>query len=287
MIHQLIAALGTEFGLTSQEIADVIWLATQMQSSEFEAMTVVSSATTAVNAEERGNRDKSDRFPPPNPSSEQPFDAPNSQPDQAGLYPPDLQNRSGDFGGALTLRVPDARSLREPLSLARSLKPLLRQVTTGWSTVLDEAATVDRIADERIWMPVLKPALEPWLDLALVVDESVSMLIWRRTIAELKRLVEHYGVFRDVRVWGLTTDERGRVQLRPGLGASARRQMLRRPSELIDPSGRRLILVATDCVSPLWKNREMLTTLKLWASRGPMAIAQMLPEWGSNAKLWG
>ena len=55
------------------------------------------------------------------------------------------------------------------------------------------------------------------LDLALVVDESDSMLIWRRTVTELQRLLENYGVFRTVRVWGLVETEE-RVQIRPGFG---------------------------------------------------------------------
>jgi hypothetical protein len=48
---------------------------------------------------------------------------------------------------------------------------------------------------------------------------------------------------------------------------------------LIDPSGRRLILVATDCVSSGWQDGTLVPALKLWASSGPLAIVQMLPEW--------
>ncbi len=101
----------------------VIWLATQMQSSESDATTVVFSATTAVNAEDTVERNMGNRSNLSSLPSQQSPDGSSSQPDQAGLYPPEpQQNRSGDFNGALTLRVPDARSLREPLSLARSPK---------------------------------------------------------------------------------------------------------------------------------------------------------------------
>jgi formylglycine-generating enzyme required for sulfatase activity len=276
MIDQLIAALSKEVGLTSKEIADVIWLALQIQGSD-QSVPVDDFVTDVENAQSNAKPRSPDNALPTRPqefSNQQESPTP-----QAGLHSPEAQQNQGGFGEALTLRVPDARSLREPLPLARSLKPLLRRVTTGGSATLDEAATVERIADEGIWMPVLKPGLEPWLDLALVVDESVSMQIWRRTVAELQRLVEHYGVFRDVRIWGLATDRQGQVRLRPGLGGSAGRQAVHRPSELVDPSGRRLILVATDCVASLWKNGAMLPVLKLWAASGPMAIVQMLPEW--------
>ena len=267
MIESLISALGLELGLTSKEIADVVWLALQMNEVDRPPNLVPD------------RREKVQQKSQPQPSAER-QEGSESKPSepQAGLYAPNYQD-SASMAGALALKVPDARSMREPLSLARALKPLLRKVMTGYRMVLDETATVERIAEEGVWLPVLQPLLEPWLELALVVDESVSMQIWRRTIVELQRFMEHYGVFRDVRVWGLLTDEQGQVQIRPGMGKAAMRQGLRRPSELIDPSGRRLILVVTDCVSPLWRDGTIQPALKLWAASGPMAIVQMLPEW--------
>ncbi|MBM0740415.1 leucine-rich repeat domain-containing protein [Phormidium sp. CLA17] len=277
-MQAFVSALGTAFNLTSKEIADIIWLALQMQDSDetVETATPLELSTAAEITDDR-SRLSPENFIPPSDRNEQPDRASQTKAAEVHLNQPNANQAS--FGKQLALKVPDARSLREPLSLARSLKPLLRRVVTGWSTVLDEAATVDRIAAEQLWLPVLKPALEPWLDLALVVDESASMQLWQRTIAELQRLLSHYGVFRDVRVWGLATDAQGQVQLRPGRGAAARRQAARRPSELLDPSGRRLILVATDCVSSGWQDGSLLPALKLWATSGPLAIVQMLPEW--------
>jgi Caspase domain/TIR domain len=275
MIESLIAALGGELGLTSKEIADVVWLALQMNNVNWSAEAIDQSAAQP---------EKVSQTPNPTHLSSDDYDSPaqrkrkNESEPEVELYPPGFGQSAG-MVGALALKVPDARSLREPLALARALKPLLRKVMTGYSMVLDEAATVGRIADEGVWLPVLKPSLEPWLELALVVDEGVSMQIWRRTIVELQRFMEHYGVFRDVRVWGLLTDDLGQVQIRPGIGRSAKRQGLRRPSALIDPSGRRLVLVVTDCVADLWRDGTVQPALKLWAASGPMAIVQMLPEW--------
>lgn len=275
-MQPFVAALGAELSLTSKDIADIIWLALQMQSSDAgaELTTALDVSPPEPEGEARARPASPDFVPPVKPEKKP---EPEAQPKSAELHQPNTNQPS--FGRQLALKVPDARSLREPLSLARSLKPLLRRVVSGWSTTLDEAATVERIADEQLWLPVLKPALEPWLDLALLVDESISMQIWHRTIAELQRLLSHYGVFRDVRVWRLVTDELGQVKLQPGIGTTARRQTARRPSELIDPGGRRLILVATDCVSSGWQDGTLVPALKLWASSGPLAIVQMLPEW--------
>jgi AAA-like domain len=270
MINPLIAALGLELDLSAEEIADVIWLATQMQQS----VPLRSRADPPAEAAPQ----------PSTPAREKPFIPPKSRSEQKPQEPQGeivpQGSRSPNLGRSqeLAFQVPDVRSLREPLTLARSLRPLLRRIATGNSTVLNEAATIQRIVEEQLWIPVLQPSLEPWLDLALVVDESDSMLIWRRTVTELQRLLENYGVFRTVRVWGLV-EAADRVQIRPGFGVSARRQRRHSPSELIDPTGRCLVLVVSDCVAPLWQSGRVLPALKAWSQCGAMAIVQMLPEW--------
>ena len=191
---------------------------------------------------------------------------------------PDHTQKSLD----IPFKVPDTPSIREQLDLARALRPIMRRIPSGSSLVLDEAATTQRIADEGIWLPVIKPTLEPWLDLELVVDEGISMQIWRKTIKELERLLKNYGIFRDVRVWGLISNEQNKIQIRRGIGATAKNQSPRSAAELIDSSGRRLVLVVSDCVSDLWRSGAVNLALKTWANNVPTAIIQMLPQW-----LWG
>jgi WD40 repeat protein/nucleoside phosphorylase len=270
-MKRFVAALGEQLSLTSEEIADILWLAVQMGELP---QPVTSDLSESL---EQGKSKSPQQIDPPIPKD--PIDLPNpeSSPPPAEIHIPERSN----LGGGLTISVPDARSLREPLELARSLKPLLQRVASGWSNVLDEEATILKLDRDRVWLPVLKPNLEAWLDLVLVIDESVSMQIWQRTISELQRFLAHYGVFRDVRVYSLVV-ENERAYVRPRLGAASQGQSLRNPQELIDPSGRRLVLVATDCVSAFWRSGEVLPALKLWAKSGPMAIVQMLPEW-----LWG
>jgi WD40 repeat protein len=270
-MKRFVAALGEQLSLTSEEIADIIWLAVQMGELP---QPVTSDSSESL---DKGKSKSPQQIDPPRPKDSIDLPNPESSPPPAEIHIPEGSN----LGGGLTISVPDARSLREPLELARSLKPLLQRVASGWSNVLDEEATILKIDRDRVWLPVFKPNLEAWLDLVLVVDESVSMQIWQRTISELQRFLAHYGVFRDVRVYSLVV-ENDRAYVRPRLGAASQGQSLRNPQELIDPSGRRLILVATDCVSAFWRSGEVLPALKLWAKSGPMAIVQMLPEW-----LWG
>ena len=277
MIDQLITALNKEIEMSAEEIADTIWLALQMQ--EFQAESV-SSNFPITKEDERGiSQSEQETLPKAEPKTSELEETPNQPPEEqkAGIYPRNQQQTSKSLD--LSFKVPDAPSLREPLILARALKPLMRRIPSGRELVLDEAATTQRIADEGLWIPVLKPTLEPWLDLELVVDEAISMQIWRHTIRELERLLKNYGIFRDVRVWGLITDENEQVQIRRGIGATAKNQTPRSPKELIDPSGRRLVFVVSDCVSPLWRNGGVTPVLELWAKQGSMAIVQMLPKW--------
>lgn len=271
MIERLIAGLGLELGFTAKEIADVIWLATQIQQSPQVAPQPLAGDSQQTKKSTKPNIPSTFDLPRPDPPK-----TPTTEP-QADIHTKNEQQGSGS--GELSFKVPNVRSLREPLSLARVLRPLLRRVPSSTSSVLDEASTIQRIVEEQLWIPVMKPGLEPWLDLALVVDESESMLIWRRTVEELKRLLEHYGVFRDVRTWSLTADAGGTIQIRPSIGAVARNQRVHSPSELIDPSGRCLVLLVTDCVALYWRSGAMLPALKIWTKSGPMAIVQMLPQW--------
>ncbi|WP_375490819.1 DUF1822 family protein [uncultured Nostoc sp.] len=277
MIDQLITALSKEIEMSAEEIADTIWLALQMQ--EFQAESV-SFGFPLKKEDERGiNKQESQSEQGILPKSSELGETSTQPPEEqkAGIYPRNQQHTSKSLD--LSFKVPDAPSLREPLTLARALKPLMRRIPSGRELVLDEAATIQRIADEGLWIPVLKPTVEPWLDLELVVDEAISMQIWRHTIRELERLLKNYGIFRDVRVWGLITDENEQVQIRRGIGATARSQTPRSPKELIDPSGRRLVLLVSDCVSSLWRNGAVTPVLELWAKQGSMAIVQMLPKW--------
>jgi len=113
-------------------------------------------------------------------------------------------------GGSLTFPVDNPSDLGSSLSLARALKTLLRRVPTqDRPSILDEVRTVESFAatDQKILNPVFKPTLEPWLELALVFDRSPSMDIWHQTLTDLKTVLQHYGIFRDVQVWQLAFKE--------------------------------------------------------------------------------
>jgi hypothetical protein len=159
----------------------------------------------------------------------------------------------------------------------------MRRVASRTERLLDEDATVERVAEQQLWMPVMRARPERWLEIALVVEESFEMWPWARTIQELRSLLAHSGAFRDVRMWRLASAAGSWRLLSAGAlraGAASRRA-----EELLDAAGRRAVLVVSDCSSPIWRDAEFSRTLKMWGSRQPVAIVQLLPQrlWTSTA----
>jgi formylglycine-generating enzyme required for sulfatase activity len=293
MIERVIAQLGEKLDLTAEEVADIIWLtlvrqqdtiadSTPSRESTDPAVVEVSSVETVKPPPPP--RSSVETVPPPRSLSEK--RQPTAEP-AIGIAPRRSQTTPLD---RLQIKVANPPSIRDPLALVRSLRPLIQQVPSGQIQGLDEQATAQQIAEAGIWQPIVQPLLEPWLELVLVADESASMLIWRQTVLEFRQLLRNYGAFRDVQLWGLYGESdpshasplkngENRLCLRPGIGSEAIGQAPRQPKELVDPSGRRMILLISDCVAPHWHGEALIETLRLWSKYSPVAIVQVLPEW--------
>ncbi|WP_338696227.1 SAV_2336 N-terminal domain-related protein [Streptomyces sp. Q6] len=201
------------------------------------------------------------RAPPPPPPA-----PPRPAPARVTLY---VQREEPPTPG--TLLAPTPPMLRHPLDLQRALRPLGRRVPspTG-ARVIDEHATADRIArlggGPDAWLPVLRPAPERWLRLALVHDTGPTMPIWHPLLRELHTALTQSGLFRTVSVHPATPD--GRVQ------------RLSPPAD-----GRTVVLLLSDCTGPQWHpgdaGTRWLDTLHRLARRAPLAVLQPLPE-----RLW-
>jgi hypothetical protein len=273
MIERVIGAFNHwGFDLDDTEIADILWLAVQMRRCNPAPMSELPQETPAVtpeidlNTKLRGDRQNN------SPKSSTKTET------SANVYPQSSQDSNATSRG-LSIKVPTAQALRNKLDISRSLKPLKRRVPSRSEFILDEIATAERIAEEKLLLPVMCPARDRWLEIALVVDEGTSMFLWQQTIKEFKQLLERHGAFRDVRIWGLFTDRDNKVWLRPRTGNLSRQKRLHNPRELIDPNGRRLFIIISDCVSPAWYNGAITKTLAAWASTAPTTIIQVLPEW--------
>jgi formylglycine-generating enzyme required for sulfatase activity len=183
----------------------------------------------------------------------------------------------------LPIQIQAAPALPNPRYIGRSLRSLMRKVPSLTRLELDELATVNCIAEHDIWFPILKPAPERWFDLELVIEASQFSFIWQDTLAEFRHLLESQGAFRNVRTWSVEGAETGQPRLvaKKQMADTDQMQPTRSHKELVDASGRRLVLFVSDCRSLLWQQGKIHDWLALWSRHGPTAIVQLLPE-----RLW-
>jgi formylglycine-generating enzyme required for sulfatase activity len=215
--------------------------------------------------------------------------------DESGRAQISLPTRQGQGRGGnqsksgIAIKAPAAPALRIRLDLARALRPLRRQVPSPGQLEFDEAATLDQIADQQVWFPVLKPTLERWLEVALVVEAMPSLPLWHETIGEFQTLLERQGAFRRVTTWRLETEAGGKPQLFPHWQRPPQRQIPRQAKHLWDAAGRRLILLVSDCTSDAWYNGSMVRWLEKSGHQAPTAVVQLLPErlWAQSALAQG
>ncbi|MEV5970900.1 FxSxx-COOH system tetratricopeptide repeat protein [Streptomyces sp. NPDC051921] len=170
--------------------------------------------------------------------------------------------------------LPDLRDARD---ISRRLRPLKQVVPSRTDVELDEEATAEHAAEAGLWMPRIRSADERRFDLVLVVDDHATMAIWEQTIAEFTAVAEQLGAFRDVRVRRLGlrgTAGSEEAVLHSPYGDDA----VGVPAELADRTGRRIILVLTDALGPLWSTGAGLAALEVWATAGPTAMVHLLSQ---------
>lgn len=162
--------------------------------------------------------------------------------------------------------APRATGLPRTLELTRALRPWKRRWPRGRHAELDIDATVDGYARSGELIPVLTAAPERWFDLALVVDRSPGMRVWRETVAEFTAVLDRLGAFRTLQVTDLAFDAAGEPLV---------------PGQLRSSDGRRLVVVVSDCMADAWRRPEVWHLLREWAGATPTAVLNPLPT-----RLW-
>ncbi|MFN0106464.1 MAG: SAV_2336 N-terminal domain-related protein [Bryobacteraceae bacterium] len=212
---------------------------------------------------------------PPTP----PAPAPPSE-ERQGLISGRQPSATGDMRKASRIRTPAATALPNALGIERALRPLRKRKPSARSCVLDEEATVRELAEAQtagvdVCIPRFRPGTERWFELALIVDSGAEMLLWQRTIRDLRRLLGRQGAFSDVRGWTLVAAEDGKLQLENNAGS---RHPIR---ALHHPNGRRLVLVLTQGTGPHWQDAAWQADLERLARNTPVGIVHFLPD-----RLW-
>ncbi|MEB3232135.1 MAG: formylglycine-generating enzyme family protein, partial [Leptolyngbyaceae bacterium] len=289
-----------------EEIADMLWLACQLPKPErdepnedsetgdprgidLESDSSSASSQNDQAVEDSASQGASSRFPI----------APSSSSMGTLVTRNEGTTRSPSPVSAKPIKIPAAAALRHPLELGRSLRRLIRKTDSRVCSVIDEDATAIAIAEENPVVVIERPDQERWLDLELVVEQSKVASIWEPTVREWIKLLEQLGAFRTLRVWQLVTVEsNGRLQpqLISGQQMPTDDNIPKRygkPKELINAVGRSLVMVMSDCISPLWREGIIHEWLANWAKHGPVVVVQWFPSpyWSrtalkSGSKVW-
>jgi formylglycine-generating enzyme required for sulfatase activity len=263
--------------LSSIELAEILWLALQKGATE-------PPPEGPTPSPEPGRQE---RTLPPDPPPKEPEPSPGAAVVTEPPEPVVEGKESGTAqpeGIALPVRIPEAIALRNRREIARSFRPLMRKVPSKHRQVINEEATVIQFAETQTWSPVVQPEPERWLELAIVIEVTNIIDVWQDTIAEFQHLLERHGAFSNVRTWQLKANAAGEPQLFLQTAAGLKRKA-RNPRELLDASGRRLILFLSDCTSRAWRSGKIPELLELWSRENPLTVVQLLPEpyWDRSA----
>lgn len=297
------------------ELADALWLATFLPAGE-SAPPPAPASTGDADAQPPGDTTEppdtgdepeaattttADQHPPPGPSRRRQGETaevelripegPRSTADPGGAA---AGGGSAPGPGATTLRVARPGLLPDPLGIGRALRPLLQRLPSRGRRVLDEPATVHNFAELRLPVPVLRGTPERRWELAVVIDNHPSTVLWQPLLAELTELLSRHGAFRDLRLWRLDTAGSGPVRLWPGAGRHGVGGVPRSPKVLLDPLGRRAVLVVSDFSAAGWRRGrslrpqhapQPLDVLADWQRSQPVVVLHLMPpaRWPRSA----
>ncbi|MFG2952141.1 FxSxx-COOH system tetratricopeptide repeat protein [Streptomyces sp. NPDC048291] len=186
---------------------------------------------------------------------------------------------AGPAGDAEPVEVAEVLpDLRDAAGITRALRALKQLVPSASEVELDEETTAERAAEDGLWVPYTRAADERRFDLVLVVDDHATMVIWEQTVAEFTAVAERLGAFRDVRVRRLGLRETPRGPEAVLRGPYPEHDVPGVPGELVDRTGRRIVLVLTDGLGPLWRTGAGRQALELWSAAGPVAVVHLLSQ---------
>ncbi|HEX3791699.1 MAG TPA: FxSxx-COOH system tetratricopeptide repeat protein [Pseudonocardiaceae bacterium] len=270
---------------TWTEVCDAIWLTSVVDAvSPHPEIPPPPAPPHKPNPEPVENSDP----PPFTPPAEE--EEPPPATDPQSYAPPENPETPAHNGHAAAVGDPDlairarAPTVLDAPAIIRALRPLHRKTLSGRpeDLVLDEEATAERAVQDGLWFPELKQVSERWLDLTLVIDASPSTALWRSTIVEFEDVLNQLGTFRTIqrRLLDSQWPEDGSAPV-PILRTGFHGAPTSGPAELLDPSGRRVVLVLTDGVSDHWREPTFTAALAQWGRLMPTALVQLLPQ-----RLW-
>lgn len=268
-IAELLALAGLRF--TAREIEDILWLASRIDTPNAEArpaLPVQASPEQEIDNHDAGASNTSMLEEQPAPST-----APAAPHPAAPPLPLHAEGIEGSISGSI-LQVRGPRQTPAAEVLRRALQPFTRRIPSRRQMRLDEEATVTRIADSGMRLPVFRPVRERRFDLTLVIEDCTSAELREDTLRELSRHFRNHSGLRDVRCYRLLGESSPRLV---ALDSEAEYGPEHLNSQSAD-DGRHLVLFATDGTSPRWRSGSAQAFLHAVGATTSISLLHLLPR---------
>ncbi|MEU3622493.1 SAV_2336 N-terminal domain-related protein, partial [Amycolatopsis coloradensis] len=264
-LERIASAVAAAVNVDARTLADALWLAAATSSPAQDTPEPVNEPEPQRKGQDLPSRQPRDRS-----STTQPQLQSTATGTETAATPLSERRVSGTPVRGTPVRAPVPPPLPQADAIARALRPFTRPWRQSTATLLDIDATVDRFAEHRVLVPVLRTAPERWFDVVVVVDDAPTMAVWHDTITDFVRVLSLTGFFRAVHRWSLTDaavkDHLGRSAVLADAVAMAR-----------VPQARRLILVVSDFASTAWRGPALWELVAAWARATPAALINPLP----------
>ena len=190
-----------------------------------------------------------------------------AQSQQAPVYAQGGLSTGDRTVSASPVSLPSGRALPNRLGFARALRPFRKRWPSARDTEIDEEATAHATAElGGEFYPVVRPVLERWFDVDVVLEDDPAIAFWEDTMRDYGRMLRDTGAFRNVRAWRLRVADvsPGSTGWRPRVEAQTGAAM---PARFLGGHGvRRLIFFATHGASPRWLDGAYARVIEPWLS---------------------
>ncbi|MGW2889179.1 sigma-70 family RNA polymerase sigma factor [Streptomyces griseoruber] len=266
MIDRLTAALSSATDMTAEEILDVLLLCGRRPLPDRPPQPgTPASRTPPLSA-----------GPPAAPAAPAALPEPSHSGPELRLSPEHTTTTAEPATG-IGLDAP--APISDPLAVPRALRRFRRVRAPSPHPSVDIEASVEATAEAGGRLVLVHTREQKHaLDVVLVTDGHPSVRIWDETLDAFARLLARTGAFRAVTRCTLV-DEGAGPRLRDARG------VLHPPRYIVDPSGHRLVLLATDATAEPWYHPPLWAALATWCRTMPVALVQLLPShyWSTTA----
>jgi predicted MPP superfamily phosphohydrolase len=270
-IAELLVRAGLRF--TAREIEDIVWLASRIDAPRTSDRAAAPAQAAPLPArtidnpgEDAGDDASGDDAPAPRSGSR-------AQDPAEPRLPLHAASIAGNISGS-TVLVYGPRQTPAPAALRRALQPFARRMPSRRETRLDEEATVTRIAESGMRLPVFVPVRERRFDLTLVIEDCTSAELRDESLRMLSQDVRYLSGLREVRCYRLLGESPPRLAT---LDGEAEYGLEHLNSQAAD-EGRHLVLFATDGTSPRWRSGSAQAFLHAVGARTSVSLLHLLPR---------